>query len=77
MQMAAALGIRVDETLLEKIRAYEEEILQIGKERRGGKGATGPATCGEKKVIECMARHGEMFDAVCGQCTEQPVKTTR
>jgi hypothetical protein len=77
MQMAAALGIRVDELLLDKIRAYEEEILRIGRERRGGKGAAGPTTCDEKKVLECVARHGEMFDAVCGQCAEQPVKTPR
>jgi hypothetical protein len=77
MKMAEALGIRVDEPLLEKIRAYEEEILRIGRERPGGKGAAGPATCDEKKVIECMSKHGETFDAVCGQCPEQPVKTPR
>ncbi len=77
IRMAEALGIRVDETLLEKIHAYEREILRISRERTEGKRAGGSPTCDEEKVLDCRARYGDEFDAVCGLCPEQPVKSKR
>jgi len=65
-EMARSLGIEIGRDFLEKLHAYEAEILRIRTDKEQ------PDGCNAKKEAACRIQFGEMFEATCRKCPLNP-----
>lgn len=62
IELARALEVEIDQTFLEKVRAFEHEVLRIWNEK-DDKGR-----CDDRQKEKCRLEFGEFFEWACKNC---------